>query len=141
MRRPLATRGAALLFAGPAATAGLGLVVACGSTEAPPAPEQDLLFDEALGDDVVPLVSFHTRYGFPGPWSKEGGHAGEFDRESRTCLGRSNEARREAPEGQRNEAAYSGFLDCMQELGWTRGTTAKKDAESTAEEPAVDASS
>jgi len=113
---------------GLAALAGLGAVLCCGATE-PPSGSEAPLFEEELGDDVVPLVSFHTRYGFPGPWSKEGGDAGVFERESRGCLSRSNAARRAAPKGQRNEAAYAGFLDCMQELGWTRGTTPKQQPE------------
>jgi hypothetical protein len=122
MRRPPTPRSAVLACAGT-------LALACGSTEAPPAPEQPALFEEELGDDVVPVQSFHTRYGFPGPWWKEGGRAGEFDRESRTCLRRSNQARRAAPGDERNEAAYRGFLTCMEELGWNRGSTAKKDGE------------
>jgi hypothetical protein len=111
------------------AALGLGLALACGSEEAALVSDQSALFDEALGDDVVPIQSFHTRYGFPGPWSKEGGRAVEFEQESRSCLRRSNEARREAPSDDRNEAAYRGFLTCMEELGWTRGTTAKKAGE------------
>lgn len=120
---------------GLAAALSVALALACGSRDAPPTSEQPALFDEELGDDVVPLVSFHTGYGFPGPWSKQGGRAAQFHRESRSCLRRSNQARRAAPEDERNEAAYRGFLDCMEELGWTRGTTPKEDGEETAGEP------
>ena len=124
MRRPQTQRCTVLACAGT-------LALACGSTEAPPATEQPALFDEELGDDVVPVQSFHTRYGFPGPWSKEGGRGVQFEQESRSCLRRSKEARGAAPEDDRNDAAYRGFLTCMDELGWTRGTTAKKDGEAT----------
>lgn len=112
---------------GLAAVLSLGLLLACGSPESPPPDAEQLaLFDEELGDDVVPVQSFHTRYGFPGPWSRDGGRAGDFDREWRTCLRRSNEARRAAPADERNQAAYRGFLSCMENLGWTRGSTPKK---------------
>ena len=128
MRRPPTPRSPVLACAG-------SLARACGSPEAPPASEQPALFGENLGDDVVPVQSFHTRYGFPGPWSKQGGRAGEFDQESRRCLRRSSQARRAAPEDERNEAASRGFLTCMEERGWTRGSTAKRDGQATSREP------
>ena len=130
MKRPPTPRRTVLACAGT-------LALACGSEQAAPASGQPALFEEELGDDVVPVQSFHTRYGFPGPWSKEGGRAVEFEQDSRGCLRRSNEARRAAPEDERNEAAYRGYLTCMQELGWTRGSTAKKAGEATTGE-AVD---
>ncbi len=102
--------------AGPALIAwSLGLALFAGCTE-----------EEAGAVDAsaaVALPTFHTRYGFPGPWSREGATRSEFDGDSRACLTRSNDARRETGNGDRNEVAYRTFIECMAGRGWARGLT------------------
>ncbi len=70
---------------------------------------------------ALTIPTFHTRYGFPGPWSREGATRAEFDADSAACLRRSNDARREAGNGDPNEAAYRAFIECMAARGWARG--------------------
>ena len=67
------------------------------------------------------VPTFHTRYGFPGPWSREGATRTDFEGDSAACLRRSNDARREGGNGDRNEAAYRAFIECMAAHGWARG--------------------
>jgi hypothetical protein len=99
-----------------AAWALAALLPGCGSAEQAPAAEPA----------AVATTGFHTRYGFPGPWSREGASHVEFDADSRACLESSNEARRSVA-GDRNDAAYRSFLECMEERGWTRGVAPRAD--------------
>lgn len=98
----------------------VALLPGCGGPEQAPAAEPA----------AVATTGFHTRYGFPGPWSREGAGHAEFDADSRACLGRSNEARRSVAED-RNDAAYRSFLECMDERGWTRGVAPRADRAAT----------
>ncbi len=84
----------------------------------------------------APAASFHTRYGFPGPWSREGTTRDDFDRDASACHERSKEARRDAVGGDPHEAAYRGFLDCMHERAWARGGVARPGPEPGADEAA-----
>jgi hypothetical protein len=63
-------------------------------------------------------------YGLPGPWSRDGADRDDFERESRGCRRRSRQARAEAPPGERSDAAYRAFLDCMEDRRWIRGGAA-----------------
>lgn len=90
----------------------LSLWVGCGSDE--PGGARD-------PRTAAAAPGFHTRYGFPGPWTRKGATPEEFDTHSATCLERSNEARRAPGDGNRHAAAYRAFLDCMGSKGWARG--------------------
>ena len=96
-----------------ALAAALGLVLGAGCAV------EDGDITERGAAVIVP--TFHTRYGFPGPWSREGATRAEFEGDSYACLRRSNEARREAGRGERNEVAYRAFIECMAARGWSRG--------------------
>jgi hypothetical protein len=95
-----------------AAALGLALLAGCGPGETPAGAEVS---------EEAPSSDFHTRYGFPGPWSREDANRDDFERDSGACLARSNAARREPGSDDRNAAAYRSFLQCMDERGWTRG--------------------
>jgi hypothetical protein len=61
------------------------------------------------------------RYGYPGPWSREGATRAQFDGDADACQAASRRARAEAARGARPEAADRRFLECMEERGWSRG--------------------
>lgn len=95
---------------GAAALTGALLIGACEPREAtPPSPAAEA--DSA----------WFTKYGLPGPWSRDGATRAAFEDETDTCLRLSNGARADAPQGEGNDAAYRAFLDCMADKGWTRG--------------------
>lgn len=103
------------------ALAGLTALLGCGeaqqTTAAAEAPAP-----EAVGELAIAATpSFHTRYGVPGPWSRQGGSREDFDADSRGCQDRSVEARTASDDP--NDAAYRAFLECMDEREWTRGIT------------------
>ena len=63
-----------------------------------------------------------NKYGYPGPWGRDGATSREFDRDLETCGDESTAARESAPADiDPREVAYRSFLDCMQRLDWTRG--------------------
>ncbi|MDJ0865478.1 MAG: hypothetical protein QNK03_05160 [Myxococcota bacterium] len=63
-----------------------------------------------------------NKYGYPGPWWREGATSRDFDRDLETCQDESTAARETSPADiDPREVAYRSFLDCMQRLDWTRG--------------------
>jgi len=95
--------------------AGVALALACerGGTELAAAP--------APAEAADPGPRVFDLHGAPGPWTRPGASQLEFDAESRACLGRSHEARRQAEPDARADAAYRAFLDCMEAGSWRRG--------------------
>ena len=118
----------------PTLITGPWLAWGCARDETPVAAEPAPAPTEVAA--AAAAASFHTRYGLPGPWSREGGTRDDFDRDAGTCLERSKQTRRAAAGGDPHEAAYRGFRDCMDERAWTRDAVAKPGPEPGADEAA-----
>ena len=95
--------------------AGVALGLACERGGAEPGAVQ------APADPPEPAPRVFELRGAPGPWSRPGASQQDFDAASRACLGRSREARQQAPPDARADAAYRAFLECMDAGSWRRG--------------------
>ncbi len=82
-------------------------------------PEADTTAAEVSAMPVLPMS--YELYGTPGPWWQKGATRADFDVASSKCVEASNQARRYVAKSERSEAAYRGFLECMQAADWTRG--------------------
>jgi hypothetical protein len=87
------------------------------------------------GSGEVGPPGLFARYGYPGPWSREGATRAEFDGDAGACQAASRRARAEAERGARPDAAYRSFLECMEQRGWSRGGSVSAAVEGAGQPP------
>jgi len=107
--------------------AGIGWLAAPGciallACSAEPEPAQH---EVSLAGDFAVRIPY-SKYGYPGPWWRDNAMHEDFEGEVRACRERSSAARQET-QGDDKDAAYRAFLECMQELEWTRGQPPPRD--------------